>query len=66
MLVEQTKTLVDSQTNLIKELQKQKLEQQCNVELKEIRHEVGEVVWDFDHRFKDLLGKLTLIVGCTS
>jgi hypothetical protein len=44
---------------LIVEFKKPKLESQCITELKEIKKKVAEPVWEFDQRFKTLIGRLT-------
>jgi hypothetical protein len=43
---------------LIVEFNKPKSESQCITELKEIKQKVAEPVWEFDHRFKTLTGRL--------
>jgi hypothetical protein len=44
---------------LIAEFKKPKLESQCIIELKEIKQNVVELMWEFDQRFKTLTGPLT-------
>jgi hypothetical protein len=57
--VVQPKPLNDIKTALIVEFKKPKLESQCITELKEIKKKVVEPVWEFDHRFKTLIGHLS-------
>jgi hypothetical protein len=44
---------------LIAEFKKPKSESQCIIELKEIKQKVAEPIWEFDQRFKTLVGRLT-------
>jgi hypothetical protein len=44
---------------LIVEFKKTKSESQCITELKEIKHNIFEPVWEFDQRFKTLTCRLT-------
>jgi hypothetical protein len=44
---------------LLKEFWKPKYESQYITELKEIKQIQTETVWDYDHRFKDVMGRLT-------
>jgi len=46
-------------TALIAEFKKPKLESQCITEMKEIKQRVIEPVWEFDQRFKTLIGHLS-------
>jgi hypothetical protein len=54
----QPKPLNDIKNELIVEFKKPKLESQCIIELKEIKKNVIELVWEFDQRFKTLTGRL--------
>jgi len=54
----QPKTLNEIQTALIDEFKKPKLESQCIIELKEIKKLNGDSTWDFDERFKVLMGQV--------
>jgi hypothetical protein len=45
--------------DLLREFQKPKSESQCITEIKEIKQQVGETVWDYDQWFKILLDRLT-------
>ena len=53
-----TKTIADVKKLLINEFQKPKSEEQYMNEMIEIRHKLGESVWDIDHRFKPMKCKL--------
>ena len=44
---------------LIAEFKKTKSKSQCITELKEIKQKVDEPIWEFDQRFKTLVGRLT-------
>lgn len=55
----QNKTLDEIQIALIIEFKKPKLESQCITELKKIKHLNGESTWDFDQRFKVLMGQVS-------
>ena len=48
---------------MIKEFKKPKSESQCITELKEIQQRRGELVWDFDQRFKVLLDQVSFTIG---
>jgi hypothetical protein len=52
----QPKPLDEIKNALIAELKKPKSESQCITELKEIKQKVAEPVWEFDRRFKTLIG----------
>jgi 6-pyruvoyl-tetrahydropterin synthase len=54
----QLKPLNEIKITLSVEFKKPKLESQCIIELKEIKKKVTETVWEFDHRFKTLIGPL--------
>lgn len=41
-------TFINIQQALFKEFKKPKLEYQCIIEIKEIKQQQGESVWDFD------------------
>jgi hypothetical protein len=43
---------------LVVEFKKSKSESQCITEMKEIKQRAVELVWDFDHRLKTLMGRL--------
>jgi hypothetical protein len=55
----QPKPLNEIKNTLVAEFKKPKLESQCITELKEIKQHVAEHVWEFDQRFKTLIGQLT-------
>jgi hypothetical protein len=55
----QPKPLNHIKNALIGEFKKPKSESQCITELKEIKQKVVEPVWEFDQRFKTLMGRLT-------
>jgi hypothetical protein len=55
----QPKPLNEIKNALIAEFKKPKSESQCITELKEIKQKVAEPVWEFDQRFKTLIGRLT-------
>jgi hypothetical protein len=55
----QPKPLNKIKNLLIVEFKKPKSESQCITELKEIKEKVEEPVWEFDQRFKTLIGRLT-------
>jgi hypothetical protein len=55
----QPKLLNKVKNALVVELKKPKSESQCITELKEIKQRVAEHVWEFDQRFKTLMGPLT-------
>ena len=54
----QPKPLNEIKNALIVEFKKLKLESQCITELKEIKQKVDETSWEFDQRFKTLIGRL--------
>jgi hypothetical protein len=55
----QTRTLAEITQALLKEFKKPKSESQYITELKEIKQVQTESVWEFDQRFKDVMGRLT-------
>ena len=55
---QQPKTVQEIKDELKKEFKKPKSESQCITELKEIKQMPHELVWDFDQRFKTLLGQV--------
>jgi hypothetical protein len=55
----QARTLAEIRQALLKEFKKPKSESQYITELKEIKQVQNESVWDYDQRFKDLMGRLT-------
>jgi hypothetical protein len=55
----QVRTLEKIRQALLKEFKKPKSKSQYITELKEIKHVQTEPVWDYDQRFKDLMGRLT-------
>jgi hypothetical protein len=55
----QPKPLNEIKTALSEEFKKPKLESQCITEMKEIKHKVTELVWEFDKSFKSLTGRLS-------
>jgi hypothetical protein len=57
-----TGTLEDIKKLLINEFQKPISEDQYMNEMIEIRHKLGESVWDIDQRFKILKGKLKYLM----
>jgi hypothetical protein len=58
--VSQPKLLNQIKNVLIAEFKKPKSESQCITELKEIKQRTVELVWEFDQRFKTLIGHLIL------
>jgi hypothetical protein len=54
----QARTLAEIRQALLKEFKKTTLESQYITELNEIKQVQTESVWDFDQRFKDLMGRL--------
>ena len=56
--MQQSKTIQEIKDELKKEFKKPKSESQCITELKEIKQMPHESVWDFDQRFKTLLGQV--------
>jgi hypothetical protein len=57
--VGQTRSLTEIKRDLLREFQKPKLESQCITEIKEIKQQTGETIWDYDQWFKILLDRLT-------
>jgi hypothetical protein len=55
----QPKPLNQIKNALIAEFKKPKSESQCITDMKEIKQNVAEPVWEFDQRFKTLTGQLT-------
>ena len=58
-----TRTLAEIKTALILEFKKPKFESHCITELKEIKKNPSETVWDFDQRFKYLMDRLTFQIS---
>ena len=56
---QQPKTIQEINDELKKEFKKAKFESQCITELKENKQMPHESVWDFDQRFKTLLGQVS-------
>jgi hypothetical protein len=56
---EQSRTLEEIGQALLKEFQKTKYESQYITEIKEINQVNNEIVWDYDQKFKDVMGQLT-------
>jgi hypothetical protein len=54
------KNLVEIIQALLKEFKKPKSESQYIIELKDIKQVQTESIWDFDQRFKDVMGRLNL------
>jgi hypothetical protein len=52
------KTLVEIRQALLKDLKKPTSESQYITELKEIKKVQGESTWEFNQRFKDLMGRM--------
>jgi hypothetical protein len=59
ILAGQVRTLAEIQQALLKEFKKPKFESQYIIKLKEIKQVKNDSVWDYDQRFKDLMGRLT-------
>ena len=55
---QQPKTIKEIKHELKKEFKKPKSESQCITELKDNKQLPHESVWDFDQRFKTLLGQV--------
>ena len=55
---QQPRTIKEIKDELKKEFKNPKSESQCIAELKEIKQMPHESVWDFDQRFKTLLGQV--------
>jgi hypothetical protein len=55
----QARTLAEIKKALLKEFKNPKSESQYITELKEIKQVQTESIWDFDQRFKDVMGRLT-------
>jgi len=58
----QHKSLDDITNALITEFKKPKSESQCITELKEIKQLSNKTVWDFDQRFKVLMGQVSFSI----
>jgi hypothetical protein len=56
---QQSRTLAEIETSIVKGIQEAKIESQYITELKEIKQVQNETVWDYDQRFKDVMGRLT-------
>jgi hypothetical protein len=52
-------TLEEIRKALLKEFNKTKLESQYITKMKEIKQVQTELVWEFDQRFKDVMGRMT-------
>ena len=63
---QQPRTIKEIKDELKKEFKKPKSESQCITELKEIKQMPHESVWDFDQRFKTLLGQSKLCIPYTT
>jgi hypothetical protein len=59
MPIGHARTLLEIKQALLKEFKKPKSESQYITELKEIKQVQTESLWDFDQRFKDVMGILT-------
>ena len=59
--MQQPKTIQEIKDELKKEFKKPKSESQCIIELKEIKQMPHESLWDFDQRFKTLLGQVNFV-----
>ena len=59
----QNYVLDDIKKAMIKDFKKPKSESQSITELKEIQQKRGELVWDFDQRFKVLLDQVSFTIG---
>lgn len=57
------KTLNEIQMALTVEFKKSKSESECIIELKEIKKINGESTWDFDQRFKVLMGQVSFEIS---
>jgi hypothetical protein len=57
--IAEPKPLNEIKNALIVEFKKPKSKSQCIIELKEIKHRVAELVWEFNQRFKTLIGHLS-------
>jgi hypothetical protein len=57
-----SRTLAEIGQALLKEFKKLKFELQYITELKEIKEVNNEIVWDYDQRFKDVMGRLTFYI----
>ena len=55
---QQPKTIKEIKDELKKQFKKPKSESQCITELKDIKQLPHESIWDFDQRFKTLLGQV--------
>ena len=53
------KTLNQIRLGLIDEFKKPKYESQCITEIIEIKKLLTKSIWDFDHRFKTLMAKVS-------
>jgi hypothetical protein len=56
--VGQTRYLTKIKRDLLKEFQKPKFEYQCITEIKEIKKQQGETMWDYDQWFNLFLDRL--------
>jgi hypothetical protein len=57
--VGQARSLAKIKRDPLRQFQKMKSESQCITEIKEIKQQVGENMWDYDHHFNILLDGLT-------
>jgi hypothetical protein len=57
------KTLAEIRQALLKEFKNPKSESQYITEMKEIKQVQTKSVWDFDQRFKDLMGRLNFQIS---
>jgi hypothetical protein len=46
--VAKARLLIEIKRDLLRELYKHKLGSQCVIEIKEIKQQVGETMWDYD------------------
>jgi hypothetical protein len=51
--------MVEIRQELLKEFKKLKYQSQYITELKEIKQVKNETIWNYDKKFKDLLGRMT-------
>lgn len=58
MLARKARMSVEIKVSLITDFKKSKFEFQCITELKEIKQNINESVWDFNHRFNTLMDQL--------
>jgi hypothetical protein len=58
-LVGQSRSLAKIKRDRLREFQKPKSKLQCITEIKRIKQQFGETMWDYDQRFKILFDRLT-------